>query len=704
MTTLAITYHAMPQHADKSVIKPSKAFRKRVYQSVWAIILFIFSYLVLFAVAVGIAVAFGALGIGLLMIKAMWMTGMLALGLVGSGVMLIYFVIKFMFKRTPEDRAGMVEIFEADQPELFAFINKITQETGAASPKHIYLAADVNAGVFYDSNFWSMFFPIKKNLKIGLGLVNSLNVSEFKAVMAHEFGHFSQRSMKFGSYVYNLNKVIYSMLYDNEGYETALNRLSSAHSIFRLFAMLNIWIVKGMQFVLRKVYIVLNRTHMALSREMEFHADAVAAYVSGSNNVITSFKRIDIGQAALDRLFGYWNEQLESKKRSANLYPEQSELIRIYADGTSMDMDEAGLPVIEQDTVVAETTEVVITDQWSSHPSNEDREASVNKLGLECNTNTSPAWVLFRNASSVQQMMTDKLYQDLEKAANAELVDFESFKIDFRRAASPRALDKRYKGYYDDRNISTIDIDRVIKSTPALPAVTFEELFSTVNVTLPKVLSRMQSDIGTLDTVINYRDDIKTFDYRGNRYGRNQAAEVQTHINSELENTKAALQDLDERVFAYFYKLACENGSGADLAERYKTFITAQNEAVADYDMYYEIHAIFNPLYETTPNEKIHEILTGFYTKEEVVKPRMRQVMDSGVLDDFLDDAERKQVEEYLANGYNYFDGTKYDQPAIAAFSAGTGAFIGAVSNRHFAMKKDLLCYQLQFLPQTEPA
>jgi Zn-dependent protease with chaperone function len=37
-----------------------------------------------------------------------------------------------------------------------------------------------------------MFLPIKKNLQIGLGLVNSLNVSEFKAVMAHEFGHFTQ--------------------------------------------------------------------------------------------------------------------------------------------------------------------------------------------------------------------------------------------------------------------------------------------------------------------------------------------------------------------------------------------------------------------------------------------------------------------------------------------------------------------------------
>jgi len=33
---------------------------------------------------------------------------------------------------------------------------------------------------FYNSSFWSMFLPVRKNLEIGLGLVNSINISEFK--------------------------------------------------------------------------------------------------------------------------------------------------------------------------------------------------------------------------------------------------------------------------------------------------------------------------------------------------------------------------------------------------------------------------------------------------------------------------------------------------------------------------------------------
>src|SRR5690606_17844105 len=113
---------------------------------------------------------------------------------------------------------------EQEQPVLFEFIRTLSKETRTPFPKRIYLSSDVNAAVFYDSNFWSMLLPVRKNLQIGLALVNSVNLSELKAILAHEFGHFSQRSMKLGSYVYNVNQVIYNLLYDNDGYSSALQK------------------------------------------------------------------------------------------------------------------------------------------------------------------------------------------------------------------------------------------------------------------------------------------------------------------------------------------------------------------------------------------------------------------------------------------------------------------------------------------------
>src|SRR6202012_5732895 len=111
------------------------------------------------------------------------------------------------------------------------------------------------------SSFWSMFLPVRKNLEIGLGLVNSINISEFKAVMAHEFGNFSQKSMKLGSFVYNVNRVIYNMLYDNQGWSKSINSFASASRYFYFFATISVGIVQGVQVVLKKMYQVVNKKY-----------------------------------------------------------------------------------------------------------------------------------------------------------------------------------------------------------------------------------------------------------------------------------------------------------------------------------------------------------------------------------------------------------------------------------------------------------
>src|SRR5436190_349521 len=144
------------------------------------------------------------------------------------------------------------------QPTLYPasplFVDPKKLEPSLAFRKHIFIFADVNAGVFYHSSFWSMFLPVRKNLEIGLGFVNSVNISEFKAVMAHEFGHFSQRSMKLGSFTYNVNKVIYNMLYDNNSYSSFLQKWGSISGYTAIFASITVKIATGIQYILRQMY------------------------------------------------------------------------------------------------------------------------------------------------------------------------------------------------------------------------------------------------------------------------------------------------------------------------------------------------------------------------------------------------------------------------------------------------------------------
>jgi len=115
-----------------------------------------------------------------------------------SGVLCL-FLVKGLFKFKRITQAPGVEVTAQEQPQLFAFIGRLCRETRAPMPHRVYLSPDVNAAVFYHESILRLFLPGRKNLLIGLGLVNQLNLSEFKAVLAHEFGHFSQSSMKLGT-------------------------------------------------------------------------------------------------------------------------------------------------------------------------------------------------------------------------------------------------------------------------------------------------------------------------------------------------------------------------------------------------------------------------------------------------------------------------------------------------------------------------
>ncbi len=135
------------------------------------------------------------------------------------------FLVKPFFRRPPKERNFWAEIDSTEHPRLHAFLKQLCRETGAEFPHRIYLGWDVNACVFYDDGLRCLFLPTPKNLQIGLGLLNVLNLSEFKAVLAHEFGHFTQKSMRVGSYVYIANRFMIDMVAGRDWLDDLVLRL-----------------------------------------------------------------------------------------------------------------------------------------------------------------------------------------------------------------------------------------------------------------------------------------------------------------------------------------------------------------------------------------------------------------------------------------------------------------------------------------------
>src|SRR5262249_29243151 len=112
-----------------------------------------------------------------------------------------FMLIRVLFYRGPVEKELQVELTEEEQPVLFQFLRKLADEVGAPEADHVFVTPEVNAGVVSEVSLVNLVVPPRRDLTIGLALVNVLNLSEFKAVMAHEFGHFAQGSGRMHSYI-----------------------------------------------------------------------------------------------------------------------------------------------------------------------------------------------------------------------------------------------------------------------------------------------------------------------------------------------------------------------------------------------------------------------------------------------------------------------------------------------------------------------
>lgn len=310
----------------------SAAFKKMTIKAILSIFFFFVVYLTLIISGIGLTVLAGYAGMMMIIAKPMFVTLMIGAGLICMGILILIFLFKFIFVKNVVDRSHLVEITKEEEPELFEFIAEIVKSVQTNFPKKVYLSSDVNASVFYDSNFWSMFFPVKKNLQIGVGLINSVSELELKAILAHEFGHFSQRSMKVGSYVYNVNRILHDMLYNNDSYNSIAQSWGNVNGYFAFFTGIAIKIVLGIQWVLQQVYQVVNLNYYALSRQMEFHADAVAASVTGSQPLITSLLRLDLADHSFNKVLNYYSHKISDSIATKNVYEQQTLVMNFIAN------------------------------------------------------------------------------------------------------------------------------------------------------------------------------------------------------------------------------------------------------------------------------------------------------------------------------------------------------------------------------------
>ncbi len=90
-----------------------------------------------------------------------------------AAAFLALFLVKALFFVKQDGETNDMEITKEQEPKLFDFLYTLADEAGAPRPHRVFLSSRVNAAVFYNLTLLNLIFPSKKNLEIGLPLVNS---------------------------------------------------------------------------------------------------------------------------------------------------------------------------------------------------------------------------------------------------------------------------------------------------------------------------------------------------------------------------------------------------------------------------------------------------------------------------------------------------------------------------------------------------
>jgi heat shock protein HtpX len=164
-----------------------------------------------------------------------------------------------------------------EHPKLFESLAEIAKATKQEMPSEVYLTAEVNAWVMNRGGV--MGCGSRRVMGLGLPLLQVLSVSQLRAVLAHEFGHFHGGDTKLGPWVYKTRAAIGRTLEGLAAHDSLLQKPF-------------LWYGKAF----------LRMTH-AVSRRQEFAADALAARIVGAHPLIEGLKRLHGAALAFN---AYW--------------------------------------------------------------------------------------------------------------------------------------------------------------------------------------------------------------------------------------------------------------------------------------------------------------------------------------------------------------------------------------------------------------
>jgi Zn-dependent protease with chaperone function len=539
----------MPPHWRR----PGLRYRLRLIGLLAALVLFLAFYLAL--VVAALLVLLAALLPPTLLLPRVpdSMAAQIGLAVLRLGVglaagMFCAYLVKGFLTRRPDDTSNWVPVTAAEQPELFDFITRLCAEIGCPPPARVFLNHEANAAVSAPTSIASLFVAPGKDLLIGLGLFNFLDLVEFKALLAHEFGHLTQRELALSLHVQRLYLVVQNMVHGRDRWDDWMVRASDMPVVSAFLVPLQM-LVDGTRAMFKWLFALLHLAHRGLAWQMEYHADLVGVGAAGSEAVARLERKSGVAQAALNVC--------------------TQELVLASEQGLfTRDL------FYHQQLASAGVTGDTSAPASAFHPSSAERLEQAQALAVASPVDDRPAWLLLRDRSAVCSEVTRQFYWVCLNADPETLAEPEEVQslIDQERGA--QKIDPRYRGVYDGRFLELADLESWIAASPPPHAELANQLDTLYSDDLVERAADQPKKAAEFNLLACHCpggvNADKPFTFRGREHAPGAAAALLEQVRAELQETQAQFASFDRQVFMLHAGLADELGRGEEYRERYR--------------------------------------------------------------------------------------------------------------------------------------
>lgn len=232
---------------------------------------------------------------------------MLSILFLGSIILLVE-IARSLLKVSNGSIEHLTLLKREDMPDLFNMIEDVAHLLDVPVPQKVYLSPFVSASVFLSTSSTLFFSPKNKRLEIGVGLINILSKDELKAVIAHELGHFSQKSMFLNGYVYSIGQAV---CYVREHVDFQKRGLYDQQ--LRLFVYL-------FRIMVSVLFTRLNRNFKTFSLGLELEADRFAVECVGAEALKSALCKVSFAKGMFDDVMCLLANWANQGKAVSNIY------------------------------------------------------------------------------------------------------------------------------------------------------------------------------------------------------------------------------------------------------------------------------------------------------------------------------------------------------------------------------------------------